>query len=118
MLLGDARILAAACPAGYVALSPEEAAVCEMGKVVVEERRAAARSVSYGGGSMVRKRAIKIWMLKKGLRVQDVAASLGVHHSYVYHFLAGKKKALVIRNWFLGQGCPAKYLGEGKKEAA
>ncbi len=39
VILGDARILAAACPAGYVVLSPEEAAVYEMGKVVVEERR-------------------------------------------------------------------------------
>ncbi|UJX43069.1 helix-turn-helix transcriptional regulator [Desulfovibrio sp. JY] len=67
---------------------------------------------------MVRKRSIKIWMLKRGLSVQDVADGAGVHQSYVYHFLAGKKKALVIRDWFLGQGCPAKYLGEGKKEAA
>lgn len=39
MLLGDARILAAACPAGYVVLSPEEVAIYELGKVVVEERR-------------------------------------------------------------------------------
>lgn len=67
---------------------------------------------------MVRKRAIKMWMLKNGVRVQDVADSLGVHQSYVSHFLAGKKKAPMIREWFLGQGCPAKYLGEGKKEAA
>jgi hypothetical protein len=39
VILGDARILAAACPAGYVVLSPEQAAVYELGKVTVEERR-------------------------------------------------------------------------------
>ncbi len=39
VILGDGRILAAACPKGYVVLSPEEAAVYELGKVVVEEKR-------------------------------------------------------------------------------
>ena len=39
VILGDGRILAAACPAGYVVLSPDEAAVYELGRVVVEERR-------------------------------------------------------------------------------
>ncbi|WP_300154043.1 hypothetical protein [Solidesulfovibrio sp.] len=43
VILGDARILAAACPAGYVVLSPEEAAIYEMGKVVVEERKRSRR---------------------------------------------------------------------------
>lgn len=67
---------------------------------------------------MVRKRAIKIWMLKRGFSVQDVADGAGVHQSYVYHFLAGRKKAPSIREWFVGHGCPVRYLGEGKKEAA
>jgi hypothetical protein len=39
VILGDGRILAAACPKGYVVLSPEEAAIYELGKVVVEEQR-------------------------------------------------------------------------------
>ena len=68
---------------------------------------------------MVHEQKIRVWMLKKGIRVQDVANGAGVHHSYVSHFLAGRKKsAQAIREWLLGQGCPAKYLGEGKKEAA
>ncbi len=39
VILGDARILAAACPAGHTVLPPDQAAVYELGKVVVEERR-------------------------------------------------------------------------------
>jgi len=39
VILGDARILAAACPAGYLVLPPDEAAVYELGRVVVDERR-------------------------------------------------------------------------------
>ena len=42
---------------------------------------------------MVRKQAIKIWMLRKGLLVQDVADGAGVDQSYVSHFLpAGRKR--------------------------
>jgi transcriptional regulator with XRE-family HTH domain len=67
---------------------------------------------------MVRKQDIKIWMLKKGISGKDVADSIGVSKSYFSHFLKGKKNAPRIREWLLGQGCPAKYLGEGKKEAA
>jgi hypothetical protein len=39
VILGDPRILVAACPNGYAVLSPAEVAVYELGKVVVEERR-------------------------------------------------------------------------------
>ena len=39
VILGDARILAAACPAGYLVLPPDEAAVYELGRVVVDELR-------------------------------------------------------------------------------
>jgi len=39
VILGDVRILAAACPAGYMVLPPEAAAVYELGRVTVEERR-------------------------------------------------------------------------------
>ena len=67
---------------------------------------------------MVREKQIRVWMLKKGLRVQDVADGAGVDQSYVSHFLAGRKKAPKVCAWLIGQGCPAKFLGEGKKEAA
>jgi len=67
---------------------------------------------------MVHEQKIRVWMLKKGIRVQAVADGAGVDHSYVSHFLAGRKKAPKVREWLLGQGCPAKYLREGKKEAA
>ncbi len=59
---------------------------------------------------MVHEREIRIWMLSNDIRVQDVADGVGVHKSYVYHFLAGRKKALTIRAWFLKNGCPDKYL--------
>ena len=67
---------------------------------------------------MVRKKDIKRWMLDKDIRVQDVADNVGVSKSYVSHFLAGRKKEPKVREWLLGQGCPVKFLGEGKKEAA
>jgi predicted transcriptional regulator len=67
---------------------------------------------------MVRKKDIKRWMLDKDIRVQDVADNVGVSKSYVSHYLAGRKKAPKVREWLLGQGCPVKFLGEGKKEAA
>ncbi len=38
-ILRDARIIQAVMPPGWTALSPEDAAVFELGKVVVEERR-------------------------------------------------------------------------------
>ncbi|MHC1792050.1 hypothetical protein [Solidesulfovibrio sp.] len=66
---------------------------------------------------MVHEQKIRVWMLKKGIRVQDVANGAGVHHSYVSHFLAGRKKAPAVRAWFVGRGCPAKFLDSEKKEA-
>lgn len=42
-ILGDARILAAACPAGYTVLPPDQTAIYELGKVVVEERKRSRR---------------------------------------------------------------------------
>ncbi len=39
VILGDTRILAAACPAGYVILPPDKTAIYELGRVVVDERR-------------------------------------------------------------------------------
>lgn len=38
-ILRDARLLQAVLPTGWTVLSPEDAAVFELGKVVVEERR-------------------------------------------------------------------------------
>lgn len=67
---------------------------------------------------MVHEQEIRVWMLKKRIRVQDVADGVGVDQSYVSHYLAGRKKAPKVREWLLGQGCPVKFLGEGKKEAA
>lgn len=67
---------------------------------------------------MVHERNIRVWMLKRDLRIKDVADSMGVHQSYVSHFLAGRKRAPAIREWFIGHGCPVKWLGERKKEAA
>lgn len=67
---------------------------------------------------MVHERQIRVWMLKRGIRIQDVAQSVGLHRTYVSHFLAGRKKAPAIRAWFKEHGCPVRYLGEGKKEAA
>ena len=67
---------------------------------------------------MVREKQIRVWMLKRSIRVQDVADGAGVDKSYVSHFLAGRKKAPKVREWLLRQGCPVKFLGEGKKEAA
>ncbi|MGD9610496.1 MAG: XRE family transcriptional regulator [Desulfovibrionaceae bacterium] len=68
---------------------------------------------------MVRDREIRIWMLRKGLRNCDVARGAGVHPSYVSHFLRNQKtNSPAIRTWLLEQGCPAKYLGSEKKEAA
>ena len=67
---------------------------------------------------MVHEQKIRMWMLRKNIRPKDVADSIGVDKSYVSHFLKGKKNAPRIREWFVGQGCPEKYLGKGKKEAA
>jgi len=67
---------------------------------------------------MVHEQKVRVWMLKKGLRVQDVADGAGVDQSYVSHFLAGRKKAPKVRSWLLGQGCPAKLLGSNTEKAA
>ncbi len=68
---------------------------------------------------MVHEQRIRMWMLKKKLRVQDVADGAGVDQSYVSHFLAGRKKsAPKVRTWLLEKGCPAKYLGSEKSQGA
>lgn len=68
---------------------------------------------------MVHERKVRLWMFKKGIRVQDVADGAGVDHSYVSHFLANRKKsAPAIRAWLLKKGCPAKYLDGNAQKAA
>ena len=67
---------------------------------------------------MVREKQIRVWMLKRSIRVQDVADGAGVDKSYVSHFLAGRKKSPKVRQWLLMRGCPAKLLGSNTEKAA
>ncbi len=67
---------------------------------------------------MVKGTDIRMWMLKQRIHGADIARVLGVSPSYVCHYLAGRRKGALIRDWLLEHGCPAKYLGEDGKQAA
>jgi hypothetical protein len=57
-------------------------------------------------------------MVRQGLRVMDVAQGAGVDHSYVSHFLAGRKRGRVVREYLIRIGCPATFLGEEAQKVA
>ena len=59
---------------------------------------------------------VKVWMLRNGYKVMQIARELHVHHSYVVHALAGRQKGPRLRKWLLEHGCPPELLGEEKKE--
>ncbi len=67
---------------------------------------------------MVQGRRVKAWMVRQGLRVMDVAQGAGVDHSYVSHFLAGRKRGRVVREYLIRIGCPATFLGEDVRKVA
>ncbi|NDY57438.1 helix-turn-helix transcriptional regulator [Desulfovibrio sulfodismutans] len=62
-------------------------------------------------------RKVKAWLVLRGTKISDVARAVGVDHSLVSHFLAGRRRADVVRNYLEQIGCPVEYLGK-RKEAA
>ena len=54
---------------------------------------------------------VKVWMIRNGYKVMDVARDLHVHHSAVVHTLAGRARVPRVIKWFLDHGCPAELLG-------
>ncbi|WP_368356353.1 helix-turn-helix domain-containing protein [Desulfolutivibrio sulfodismutans] len=57
-------------------------------------------------------------MVRRGLRVTDVAQGAGVDKSYVSHFLAGRRRGRVVREYLIRIGCPATFLGEDVRKVA
>jgi predicted XRE-type DNA-binding protein len=66
----------------------------------------------------VQGREIKAWLVRHGIKVNDVARAVGVDQSLVSHCLAGRKRAEIVRNHLRQLGCPAEYFGMGQKKAA
>ena len=60
---------------------------------------------------------VKVWMLRNGYKIMDIARELHVHHSAVVHTLAGRVKGARVRKWLRKHGCPPELLGEEKKAA-
>ncbi|MCK5612123.1 helix-turn-helix transcriptional regulator [Candidatus Pacearchaeota archaeon] len=54
--------------------------------------------------------AIRLWMLKNGYRVSDIARALNIHHSALSHWLNGDFKSRRIKEFFIGKGCPKTHL--------
>lgn len=59
---------------------------------------------------------VKVWMLRNGYKVMDIARDLHVHHSAVVHTLAGRARVPRVVRWLLEHGCPAELLGIEKQE--
>jgi transcriptional regulator with XRE-family HTH domain len=54
---------------------------------------------------------IKIWMLRKRIKQQDVERATGVDQSSVSRTINGKRNCRPVLEFFLENGCPRKYLG-------
>ena len=60
----------------------------------------------------MKSRKVRIWMLANGIRGTEVARRLGVTRSTVSHFLAGRRKSQRLKDWFVREGCPERFLDE------
>ena len=63
-------------------------------------------------------RRVCAWMTLHGLTQQEVASAAGVSQAMVSYFLRGQRNSPRLRDYFLSRGCPEKFLGEQRKEAA
>ena len=65
-------------------------------------------------------REIKAYLVRKGVRMMDIARRMGVHHSLVQATIDGKKNNRKVLRELVAEGCPAKFLGlpEDMREAA
>lgn len=53
---------------------------------------------------------LKVWMLRKGLREQDIVRETGEDQTYVNKTLLGTRHNRVVLRYLLDKGCPANYL--------
>ena len=63
---------------------------------------------------MSKKRNVKelrVWMIRKGLRVKDVVAATGQERTYTNKTLNGQRNNRVVLQWLKDNGCPVKHLG-------
>ena len=60
------------------------------------------------------KTKLRIWMLKKGIRVGDVQKHMGLAAGCVSHFLAGRMASKKIVNYFTNKRCPESYFKNGR----
>lgn len=61
---------------------------------------------------------IKIWLLKKGLGMSDIARAIGVSTSLVSYTIAGKKNSPRVLKHLKDRGVPEQILGMPTKKAA
>ncbi len=63
----------------------------------------------------IQTRRVRAWMALEGLNQSKVARETGMSTVMVSYFVRGERGSDRLRRYFINRGCPAKYLGGGKK---
>lgn len=53
---------------------------------------------------------IRIWMLREGLKVSQIACDLSITSSVVSRTIRGKKNSRKVLRYLLDKGCPWQHL--------
>ncbi len=53
---------------------------------------------------------IKVWLLRKGFSVTEIARIAGVERTNVSKTIAGKRNNRKALQWLINEGCPKSYL--------
>ncbi len=53
---------------------------------------------------------IKVWILRKGFSITEIACSVGTGRTNASKTIAGRRNNRAVLQWLLDNGCPAEYL--------
>ena len=56
--------------------------------------------------------AVRTWMLQQNLLGADVVRDMEIDHSYVTHFINGRRLSKRLRAYFRDKGCPPLVLAD------
>ena len=57
---------------------------------------------------------VKIWMLEKQIKADEIAQGYGCHQSFVSKFLKGKKASRPLADYFIQSGRPRDFFKDGR----
>ena len=61
---------------------------------------------------------VKIWLLRRGIRPDEIMKEYGCNRSFVCGFVNGHRTSQPMVDYLITKGCPKKYFKNGRAAAA